>query len=299
MESVNITRYPYELITRLSEDFDAVLDEETINILLQIKRDNKFIKRNNPLRLKYKLGDGWRGSNKFDNSELSNEEKYNSLLVSNLNKLTSENYDNILKEIEETLDLYNIIEKTIFIDLIFEKSIDEQIYSNVYAKLLADVLATYDDIKYRDYLTAKCDKFYTDNINNETDIKEIKIDSTLDYNDLCKKFREKANLLGGFILISNLFNYKLVSYELVLSYYNGLKHYALNSPTDTIGIYIDTIVSIITSCGKALSVHDKANFNSNFLDIAVELSKNTEKVIPKYRFKLFDLIDLVGNNWVK
>ena len=43
METLNITRYPYNLIMKLSENFDAVLDEETINTLLQIKRDNKFV----------------------------------------------------------------------------------------------------------------------------------------------------------------------------------------------------------------------------------------------------------------
>ena len=87
------------------------------------------------------------------------------------------------------------------------------------------------------------------------------------------EFREKAKLLGGFIMISNLFNYNLVSYELVLNYFNGLKEYADNSPKDTIGIYIDTIVSIISSCGKALSNHNKDKFDENFLNIAVTLSK--------------------------
>ena len=136
METLNITRYPYSQISDLALQIDAILDEDTINTLLQIKRDNKFVKRNNPLRLKYKLGDNWRNANKFDNSELSNEEKYNSLIVSNLNKLTNENYTNILNEILETLELYNIIDKKAFIDLIFSKAIDEQIYSNVYAKFI-------------------------------------------------------------------------------------------------------------------------------------------------------------------
>ena len=297
METMNITRYPYSQIMTLSQDFDAILDQDTINTLLQIKRDNKFVKRNNPLRLKYKLGDNWRNPNKFDNSELSNREKYNSLIVSNLNKLTNENYDNILAEIQETLELYNIIDKDVFIDLIFEKAIDEQIYSNVYAKLLADVLNTYDDPKYKKYLTDKCNSFYNQNINNDTSISEITINSNISYDELCSKFRDKAKLLGGFIMISNLFNYNLVSYELVLNYYKGLEEYAVNSPKDTIGIYIDTIVSIISSCGKSLSQYDKESFNTNFLKIAIELSKNREKVIAKYRFKLLDLIDLAHNNW--
>ena len=105
METLDIRRYPFSFIESLSENFDAVLDTETINSLLQIKRDNKFVKRNNPLRLKYKLGDSWRNNNKFDNTQLSNREKYDSLVVSNLNKLTNDNYDNILKEIKETLEL--------------------------------------------------------------------------------------------------------------------------------------------------------------------------------------------------
>ena len=66
METMNITRYPYSQIMTLSQDFDAILDQDTINTLLQIKRDNKFVKRNNPLRLKYKLGDNWRNPNKFN-----------------------------------------------------------------------------------------------------------------------------------------------------------------------------------------------------------------------------------------
>ena len=296
METLNITRYPYSQISDLALQIDAILDEDTINTLLQIKRDNKFVKRNNPLRLKYKLGDNWRNANKFDNSELSNEEKYNSLIVSNLNKLTNENYTNILNEILETLELYNIIDKKAFIDLIFSKAIDEQIYSNVYAKLLADVLDKYNDEKYKQYLTSKCNDFYNENINNDTSMEEIKVND-IDYDALCNKFREKAKLLGGFIMISNLFNYNLVSYELVLNYFNGLKEYADNSPKDTIGIYIDTIVSIISSCGKALSNHNKDKFEENFLNIAINLSKNREKVIAKYRFKLLDLIDLAHNDW--
>jgi hypothetical protein len=293
----NITRYPYDLIMRLAENFDAVLDEKTINYLLQIKRDNKFIKRNNPLRLKYKLGDGWRNANKFDDSELSNEDKYNSLIISNLNKLTINNYDSILKEILETLELYNIIKIQVFVDLIFQKSIDEQIYSNIYSKLLADVLDIFTDTEYKTYLTNKCNEFYTDNINNDMTIKEINIGTIMDYNDLCDKFREKAMLLGGFIMISNLFNYNLVSYDMVLNYYNGLKSYVTNAPKDTVGIYIDTISSILISCGKALKKHNKENFNKNFLDIAISLSKDKERIIAKYRFKLLDVIELVNKNW--
>ena len=49
METLDIRRYPFSFIESLSENFDAVLDTETINSLLQIKRDNKFVKRNNPL----------------------------------------------------------------------------------------------------------------------------------------------------------------------------------------------------------------------------------------------------------
>ena len=299
METLDITRYPFSFIESLSENFDAVLDTETINSLLQIKRDNKFVKRNNPLRLKYKLGDSWRNNNKFDNTQLSNREKYDSLVVSNLNKLTNDNYDNILKEIKETLELYNIISINVFIDLIFEKAIDEQLYSNVYAKLLADILLNLknDDDTSIEYLKSKCNSFYEENVNNDRSLEEITVASQLDYDTLCKKFREKAKFLGGFILISNLFNYNLVSYSLVLSYYKGLTKFVENSPKETIGIYIDTIVSIITSCGKALRDHDSSQFDSNFLQIAKSLSKDKEKVIAKYRFKIFDVIDLVSNNW--
>ena len=166
-----------------------------------------------------------------------------------------------------------------------------------YAKLLADILLNLknDDNETNEYLKSKCNSFYEENVNNDRSLEEITVASQLDYDTLCKKFREKAKFLGGFILISNLFNYNLVSYSLVLSYYKGLTKFVENSPKETIGIYIDTIVSIITSCGKRLCDHD-SQFDSNFHKLQ-NFSKDKEKVIAEHRFKIFDVIDLVSNNW--
>ena len=63
------------------------------------------------------------------------------------------------------------------------------------------------------------------------------------------------------------------------------------------------MVSVILEYLKALNnskffaglVMIMLNIGSKY--VTIELSKNREKVIAKYRFKLLDLIDLAHNNW--
>ena len=73
------------------------------------------------------------------------------------------------------MSLYNIISINVFIDLIFEKAIDEQLYSNVYAKLLADILLNLknDDNETNEYLKSKCNSFYEENVNNDRSLKKL------------------------------------------------------------------------------------------------------------------------------
>ena len=44
--------YNYKTIENISSTFNAVLDEDIINNLLEIKKNNKFIRRRSPTRLK-------------------------------------------------------------------------------------------------------------------------------------------------------------------------------------------------------------------------------------------------------
>ena len=67
--------YEYEFIEQLSTIFNAELDENTLNNLLEIKKNNKFIRRKSPLRLSYKTtaADTWR-KNRVQSGVDSNSE---------------------------------------------------------------------------------------------------------------------------------------------------------------------------------------------------------------------------------
>ena len=70
--------------------------------------------------------------------ELSEEDSYINLIVSKLNKISNKNYSLILDEIVNTNKQYHNKIETSFIlsNTIFNKSMDENIYSNLYAKLI-------------------------------------------------------------------------------------------------------------------------------------------------------------------
>ena len=89
----------------------------------------------------------------------------------------------------------------------------------------------------------------------------------------------------------------MVSYDIVLSYYNKLISYTNAAPIDFIGKYIDAIVSIIDNCGEALEKYDTATFKENFMDMCFDLINNKKQLPPKYRFKLMGVCDKYNSNW--
>ena len=89
----------------------------------------------------------------------------------------------------------------------------------------------------------------------------------------------------------------MVSYQMILNYYNTLIFYTNNSPKDCIGKYLDAIVNIITGCGKSLEQANPDDFKQNFMEICYIIIKDKEKIVPKYKFKLMDLCDLYERKW--
>ena len=292
MEQNSIIKYSYTTIQEISSKFDAILDEEIINNLLEIKKNNRFLKKRKPLRLKYKLTGDWRDSN-CENTDLSIEERYDISINSNLNKLTDENFINIYTEILKTLNSYVEISDVVFIDLIFEKGMEENLYSNIYSKLLGKLLQEENKWnEHKEYIVDKCNKFYSEKI--DLGLKEITVNKDTEYSKLCDMFSEKEKYLGGFILIANLFEYNIVEYSLVKNYFEGLLTYAQNSPKDNVGIYIDTIVTILNTCGYKLFRQNTKEFKNNYLQSIMELSNNKQRISAKYRFKLKDILDIIS-----
>ena len=103
-------------------------------------------------------------------------------------------------------------------------------------------------------------------------------------------------MLGGYIFIANLFKYNIVEYEIVKNYYLSLINLTKLATEDTIGKYIDSIVTILDNCGKSLNKNDK-NFKEIYMNYIYELIKDKERVKAKYRFKLMDITDKYESNW--
>ncbi len=289
--------YNYKTIENISSTFNAVLDEDIINNLLEIKKNNKFIRRRSPIRLKYKISvaNTWR--NERESHNLSDTDKIVNSLISNLNKISDKNYNLILDDIESSyiLNIENPSMLRLITQTICEKAMIEKIYCNLYAKLLADLYSKNksDIIKYTQDI---CDEFFKTRI--EFSLNSIG-DNSDDYDTICKIIKDKTEFTGGFIFIANLFKYEIIEYDLVKRYYDSLVNYINICPKEQIGRYIDAIISIIENCGKYLQNHNKELFNDNFMKIVYDLIADKKKIIPKYRFKLMDITEKYQNNWIE
>ena len=285
--------YDYSSIEELSNRFNAVLDEDIINNLLEIKKNNKFIRRRSPIRLKYKVSTASVWRNERDSENISENDKLTNTLISNLNKLSDKNYDVILDELfkvynDDSDEIVKLIANTIC-----EKAMIEKTYCNLYAKIIGDLYKK-SESKILEYTQEVCNDFFDTKIELSKEFNESDLE---DYQNLCKLIKEKTEFTGGFVFIANLFKYSIINYEMVKQYYDSLIKYTNIAPKEQIGKYIDAIISIMNNCGEDLENHDKDMFKENFISIVTELIQDKKRVIPKYRFKLMDIIEKYENGW--
>ena len=289
--SEEIITYSFEEIENISQNFTAELDADIIEKLVIIKRNSVFFKHTTPLSIKYTVSNSsWRISTAVDDNLEYNLELFENKITSNLNKLTNVNYKIIKKKVLEITD--NIkdldIDIKVFIDIIFDKGAEEHIYSNIYSKLLAEVI---EDLNYvselKLYILEKCETFYDSNL--LFNISELRPQDSL--NDICDINKNKKLILGSIIFISNLFNYNLISYDWVKKYYVGLVSMTKEVDKTLAGMYIDTLCAIISTCGKSLEKHSREDFKKNFLEVLIEFSNNKQKFKSKYRFMIKDTVE--------
>lgn len=303
MDLNNIIVYSYEFIENLSNSFNAILDPDTISKLLEIKRNNKFVSRKTPLRLKYQISESiantWR-KERTNNENMNPTEKFSFQLTSNLNKISNKNYTVILDELWKIYNENSSIENvdTLFINNIFEKAMMEKTFSNLYAQLINDII--HRDLSKKSYLTGlikdECHKFYEDNV----DVMVCELNVEIPYNKLCDIYLNKSQFIGGFIFISHLFIHEILEYNDVKKYFGELVKYTKLSPIEYIDKYMDTLITIMMYSGeKLLSKVDREVFDEDFMSNIYQLKDNKILVKPKYKFKLLDIIELYENKWVK
>lgn len=290
--SSKIKTYTIDFINGLNKSFKGVLDESIITKLLEIKNNITFCKYVNPITITYKVAGG--GDSNIGNISNPNivitPEVISSRIVSNLNKLTIRNYSNILKIVNKIIEegLEEKIKSTLFIDIIFNKAVEEMMYSNLYAKLTNDIIQNSESkVLLQDFLVITCQDFYAANIKNNI----TNIESDISYEIMCDINKKKTLLLGGIAFICNLFNYELIGYEFVHMYYKTLGD-IIEGDIENINVYVDTLGSIIDTCGEKLYMYNKDDFYENYIKIIETLSKDKTRLKAKYRFKLLDILDL-------
>tara|TARA_Y100000991_G_C21969213_1_gene348500 strand:+ start:194 stop:1063 length:870 start_codon:yes stop_codon:yes gene_type:complete len=285
-----VVKYTESDFDQISEFFTAELDINIIEDLKEIKKNNKFIRRKSPIRLKYKISNWSKSREDLDN--LSDTEIVSKSITSNLNKLTDDNFDLIYTEIKNIIDKYTQIDLKLIIDIIFEKSLEESFYSKVYSKLIINIIDDTDK-NIKNYLLDKLESYF----NNLHKLQINLIGADIDYDELCKINQNKSSIIGFIELVSNLFNDNYFPYDSIKDFYvKSIDN--ISSEEENIDMLISICIGIMSNSGLKLKTDYKEDFNSLFLSKMNNLIENKLVVIPKYKFKILDTLDLIKNNWV-
>lgn len=296
----NIVQYTPLFILDLSESITTLLDDDIIKNLLEIKNNNKFIRRKSPIKLRYvmenSLANVWRAQKEQGEMGI-NVETYTEKINSLLNKVSERNFNTISVEIVEFVKL-NIERDWMKITLytIFDKCILESLYSSLYAKLLKMLIEVYGD-EFRKIILEKTEDFYENNI---TKVFYIENNVDISYSDLCDRNKEKSKLLGSFSLIGGLYEQDILHHNIVLKYFNVLLDSSLENGGDSNSVekYIECLLALVEKVGYKLEMELKDTFNSLIIDKLKQITKN-KSFKPRVRFLVMDLFDLHNNHWKK
>jgi len=239
-----------------------------------------------------------------------------------LNILTKDNYKTTSEQI------YNIIEKDIesqvkFLDVLFNKSVNEKSFVGLYAKLCKDFdkkLPQKAPIKedkksdkpkksnsvMRTKLLDKCREIFKIE-NNEKFDEYIKVQDKDERNIKLKNF-----ILGNVNFIGELINIQILSKKIVKQCLNNLleRFYDKNSDESLKMINLEAIVILLNNFGtllkereKKLKEDDKKAFNNvvdEYLQKLEEIINNKDiSVDTPIKFKIINLINKSKNNWEK
>ena len=239
-----------------------------------------------------------------------------------LNILTKDNYKTTADQI------YNIIENDIenqvkFLDVLFNKSVNEKSYVSLYAKLCKDFdkkLPQKAPIKeekksdkpkksnsmMRTKLLDKCREIFKIE-NNEKFDEYIKVQDNEERNIKLKNF-----VLGNVNFIGELINIQILSKKIVKQCLTNLleRFYDNNSDKSLKMINLEAVVILLNNFGtllkereKKLKEDDKKVFNSvidEFLQKLQEIIDNKDiPVDSPIKFKIINLINKSKNNWEK
>lgn len=287
-----VLKYSISELTEIGSDIDAILSQNIIDSLMEIKNNNKFIKRTSALRLEYTIdtttSTQWR--NEKQDEIISEEGLFDGTINSNLNKITNSNFDKISKIIIDTIITYKDRNEYMvrLLDMIFDKSINHPTYTNIYSKLCVQIIDIVGE-SFKDDIILKVNTFYKDTI-----IKNFEFNQNdVTYDEMCKINKEKFQLTGSFIFIGSLYMNDLITKDNVLEYYTTLLGTIQKEDDKEISHkYIECLSKLVTTIGDKLYREIGDTFDTIILDEINLLSTDKKKYKSKSRFMLQDILDL-------
>lgn len=229
--------------------------------------------------VKHRKGKGYKGNKPWKKpSFLQEKEKtYINVLISLLNKVSIDNYNEIKKKIYEVIECLNENEKTQFIKLILEKSKDEQHFIEIYVKLIVELNLQ--------SILLKCYKeIYnnTDKINNDKLTNEI-------------LYRKREQGIGYFI--AKIVNKGIiVDNEIVYWIDSFIDQFRLECLCKYIQI-VDKKKQSSNITYKIMNyLQSLINENSQKIQNSQNI-QNLQKITSKQKFMILDIQELEKNNW--
>jgi translation initiation factor 4G len=226
-----------------------------------------------------------------------------------LNKLTPQNIQKLTSDLI-SLPINNEERLKSAIDIIFEKSIDEQVFSQTYAnlcKVLAHIKVPSNTepnkiVNVRTKLLTKCQKefdtdIYTD-INYDKLIEEVNAQTDeakkREMQELAddKLLRAKRRSLGNIRFIGELFKLNMLT--------EGIMHDCIERllKQESDEENIECLCRLLTTIGKEVDKANNAAKMKGFFDRLEKIVKKKDCVTARIRFMILDVIELRKSNWV-
>lgn len=226
----------------------------------------------------------------------SSSDEITNKLRTQLNKLTSENFDKTSVQIVEIVESTNndpLIRKQLC-KLIFETSSQNGFYSEVYARLCKVLIEKFDTMK--EQLESEFESF-KDIYNNV-----IYVDPEEDYDLFCKnnKIGESRLSIGKFFV--RLMNLHLIDCNVIMRLIEQLQNMIYNNQNDSEqkkinDIYVENIFNIIQVGYKKLKTHESWNSFYKKMVILSSLDRKLHKGISnKCIFTYLDILDYLKDN---
>lgn len=206
----------------------------------------------------------------------TDSDKLYSNLRGQLNRLTNNNYEDIVEEIVKLIpqddqdDNYDHIQK--LVELIFEKAVSESRFSVAYSHLCNKLSINYKDCQFNDILLTRCQKMFEQGFSNKSS----------DADQFKNLFKHKENLIGYIRFIGELYNCELLTDNILNNCFQVM---FVNSMEYTIECLCNLMITVSDEFTK------RNHTSACECYIKLKDIKDSAKTGIKDRFRIMDLLD--------